>query len=154
MSGAEPSPATAVKLNHQASGQQATQDAGRSRKVRNVAAIDVGTNSTHMLVASVDVALGTFSIDLAEKSNTRLGERDPDTGELTPEAMARGLESLRHFRELAVSHQVEQVVVAATSAVREAPNGRDFLQRIKDELDLDVDLVSGPEEARLIYLGV
>ena len=119
-----------------------------------MAAIDVGTNSTHMLVASVDVALGTFSIDLAEKSNTRLGERDPDSGELTPEAMARGLESLRHFRELAVSHQVEQVVVAATSAVREAPNGRDFLQRIKDELDLDVDLVSGPEEARLIYLGV
>jgi len=119
-----------------------------------VAAIDVGTNSTHMLVASVDVALGTFSIDLAEKSNTRLGERDPDSGELTPEAMARGLESLRHFRELALSHQVEQVVVAATSAVREAPNGRDFLQIIKDELDLDVDLVSGPEEARLIYLGV
>ena len=154
MPGAESSPAAAVDVNNQAAESALIRDPGVSRKVRTVAAIDVGTNSTHMLVASVDVALSTFSIDLAEKSNTRLGERDPDTGELTPEAMARGLESLRHFRELALSHQVEQVVVAATSAVREAPNGRDFLQRIKDELDLDVDLVSGPEEARLIYLGV
>ena len=154
MSGAESSPAAAVDPNNQTARQSSHRDPGGSPKVRTVAAIDVGTNSTHMLVASVDVALGTFSIDLAEKSNTRLGERDPETGELTPEAMTRGLESLRRFRELAVSHQVEQVVVAATSAVREAPNGRDFLQTIKDELDLDVDLVSGPEEARLIYLGV
>ena len=154
MPGAESSQAAAVDVNNQAAESALIRAPGVSRKVRTVAAIDVGTNSTHMLVASVDVALSTFSIDLAEKSNTRLGERDPDTGELTPEAMARGLESLRHFRELALSHQVEQVVVAATSAVREAPNGRDFLQRIKDELDLDVDLVSGPEEARLIYLGV
>ena len=154
MSGAESSPAAAVDPSNQMARQSSHRDPGGSPKVRTVAAIDVGTNSTHMLVASVDVALGTFSIDLAEKSNTRLGERDPETGELTPEAMTRGLESLRRFRELAVSHQVEQVVVAATSAVREAPNGRDFLQTIKDELDLDVDLVSGPEEARLIYLGV
>ena len=154
MTGAESSSAAAVDSSNRGVQQLSSGDPGGSRKVRTVAAIDVGTNSTHMLVASVDVALGTFSIDLAEKSNTRLGERDPDSGELTPEAMARGLESLRHFRELALSHQVEQVVVAATSAVREAPNGRDFLQIIKDELDLDVDLVSGPEEARLIYLGV
>ena len=154
MSGAESSPAAEVDPSNQTARQSSHRDPDGSPKVRTVAAIDVGTNSTHMLVASVDVALGTFSIDLAEKSNTRLGERDPETGELTPEAMTRGLESLRRFRELAVSHQVEQVVVAATSAVREAPNGRDFLQTIKDELDLDVDLVSGPEEARLIYLGV
>jgi exopolyphosphatase/guanosine-5'-triphosphate,3'-diphosphate pyrophosphatase len=154
MPGAEFSPATAVNLSNQRPTQPLMRDPGALRQVRHVAAIDVGTNSTHMLVASVDVALGTFSIDLAEKSNTRLGERDPHTGELTPEAMARGLESLRHFRELALSHQVEQIVIAATSAVREAPNGREFLQVIKDQLELDVDLVSGPEEARLIYLGV
>lgn len=154
MSGAESSLVTTVDLNDQRLNQALDKGQSELRKVRRVAAIDVGTNSTHMLVASVDVALGTFSIDLAEKSTTRLGERDPETGELTPEAIARGLKSLRHFQELALSHKVEQIVVAATSAVREAPNGRDFLQTIKDQLDLDVDLVSGPEEARLIYLGV
>ena len=122
--------------------------------LRRVAAIDIGTNSTHLLVAAVDPNLRTFSIVLAEKSTTRLGERDPVTGHLSDAAITRGMDALRQFTELAASHQVEQIVTAATSAVREAPNGRDFLQQIKDELDLDVDLVSGPEEARLIYLGV
>ena len=125
-----------------------------SAQTRRVAAIDIGTNSTHLLVASVDTTLGTFSIEQAEKSTTRLGERDPDSGELTSEGMQRGYETLRRFRDLAISHDVEQIVTAATSAVREAPNGREFLQSIQDGLGMDVDLVSGPEEARLIYLGV
>ena len=125
-----------------------------SSQARRVAAIDIGTNSTHLLVASVDTTLGTFSIEQAEKSTTRLGERDPDSGELTSAGMQRGYETLRRFRDLAISHDVEQIVTAATSAVREAPNGREFLQSIQDGLGIDVDLVSGPEEARLIYLGV
>ena len=126
----------------------------RRDQLRRVAAIDIGTNSTHLLVASVDTALRTFRIIQAEKSTTRLGERDPDTGELTEAAMQRGYDTLRRFRDLATSHQVEQLVTAATSAVREASNGRDYLQRIKDGLGIEVDLVSGSEEARLIYLGV
>ena len=122
--------------------------------LRRIAAIDIGTNSFHLLVAAIDPKLRTFRIIQAEKVTTRLGERDPATGELTAAAMQRGYETLRQFRDLAASHQVEQIVTAATSAVREAPNGRDFLQTILDDLGMDVDLVSGPEEARLIYLGV
>ena len=123
-------------------------------ELRKVAAIDIGTNSTHLLVASVDPLLHTFSIDLAEKSTTRLGERDPDSGELTTLATKRTLETLQRFKDLAQSHKVEQLVIAATSAVREASNGRNFLNQIKEEVGLDVDLISGFEEARLIYLGV
>ncbi len=123
-------------------------------QMRHVGAIDIGTNSTHLLVASVDPSLHSFSIELAEKSTTRLGERDPDTGDLTEEAMDKVLNTLQRFKELAISHKVEQLVTAATSAVREAPNGRDFLKRIKETLCIDVDLISGSEEARLIYLGV
>ena len=141
----------AVSESTAPAGSQATRS---SLQTRRVAAIDIGTNSTHLLVASVDTTLGTFSIEQAEKSTTRLGERDPDSGELTSEGMQRGYETLRRFRDLAMSHEVEQIVTAATSAVREAPNGREFLQSIKDGLGIDVDLVSGPEEARLIYLGV
>ncbi len=122
--------------------------------LRRIAAIDIGTNSFHLLVAAVDPKLRTFRIVQAEKVTTRLGERDPETGDLTVEAMRRGLETLRQFRDLSASHQVEQIITAATSAVREANNGRDFLQTILDELGMEVDLVSGPEEARLIYLGV
>ena len=123
-------------------------------EIRRVAAIDIGTNSTHLLVAAVDPALGSFNVVVAEKSTTRLGEREEERGELTPVAIERALQTLRHCRDLAQSHGVEQIVTAATSAVREAPNGRDFLSTVQDQLGLDVDLVSGPEEARLIYLGV
>jgi len=121
---------------------------------RRVAAIDIGTNSIHLLIAAVDPALGSFNVVLTEKSTTRLGERDAERGDLSEAAIERALETLRHCRELALSHGVEQIVTAATSAVREAPNGRDFLATVQDQLGLDVDLVSGPEEARLIFLGV
>jgi exopolyphosphatase/guanosine-5'-triphosphate,3'-diphosphate pyrophosphatase len=126
------------------------QQAGR----RRVAAIDIGTNSIHLLVAEVDPELRSFSVVLAEKATTRLGERDPHTGDLSAEAIERAFRTLRHDRDLALSHGVEQIVTAATSAVREAPNGRDFLVALQEQLALEVDLVSGPEEARLIYLGV
>lgn len=126
----------------------------RSAGERRVAAIDIGTNSIHLLIAAIDPGLHAFRVLLAEKSTTRLGERDPETGDLSPEAIERGFRTLRHCRDLALSHGVEQIVTAATSAVREAPNGRDFLLALQEQLDLEVDLVSGPEEARLIYLGV
>ncbi|MEY4431428.1 MAG: hypothetical protein RLZZ533_1364 [Cyanobacteriota bacterium] len=127
-----------------------------SSSIRPVAGIDIGTNSIHLLIAQVDTALRSFSVLLTEKSTTRLGERDPETGDLSPEAIERAFTTLRHCRELAASHGVQpgDVVTAATSAVREAPNGREFLQAIQEQLGLEVDLVSGPEEARLIYLGV
>jgi exopolyphosphatase/guanosine-5'-triphosphate,3'-diphosphate pyrophosphatase len=123
-------------------------------QLRHVAAIDIGTNSIHLLIAAVDPVLRSFSVVLVEKSSTRLGERDEESGELTPEAIERAFLTLRHCRELAEGHGVEQIVTAATSAVREAPNGRDFLQAVQEQLGLEVDLISGPEEARLIYLGV
>ncbi|QNI60942.1 exopolyphosphatase [Synechococcus sp. TAK9802] len=150
--------ALTLMLDAKAPAQPTEQNNGASQAVnadqRRIAAIDIGTNSFHLLVAAVDPKLRTFRIIQAEKATTRLGERDPETGELTAAAMQRGLETLRQFRDLAASHRVEQIVTAATSAVREAPNGRDFLHTILDDLGMEVDLVSGPEEARLIYLGV
>jgi len=122
--------------------------------LRRVAAIDIGTNSIHLLVASIDPALHSFNVVLAEKSTTRLGERDPESGALSAQAQERAFLTLRHCRDLALSHGAEQIMTAATSAVREAPNGREFLQQLEEQLGLAVDLVSGPEEARLIYLGV
>jgi exopolyphosphatase/guanosine-5'-triphosphate,3'-diphosphate pyrophosphatase len=121
---------------------------------RRVAAIDIGTNSIHLLIAAIDPGLHAFRVLLVEKSTTRLGERHPETGDLSPEAIERAFLTLRHCRDLAESHGVEQIVTAATSAVREAPNGRNFLLALQEQIQLEVDLVSGPEEARLIYLGV
>lgn len=121
---------------------------------RILAAIDIGTNSIHMVVVRIETALPSFTIIAKEKDTVRLGQRDPHTGDLTAEAMAKSLATLERCRELAKSFNAEQIVAVATSAVREASNGRDFLQQINSELGLFVNLISGQEEARRIYLGV
>ncbi|MEL6322452.1 MAG: Ppx/GppA phosphatase family protein, partial [Cyanobacteria bacterium J06626_14] len=121
---------------------------------RTMAAIDVGTNSIHLVVAQIDPSLPAFNIVAREKDTVRLGERDPETGCLTPKAMKRAMNALKRCQDLAKSLDAEEIVAVATSAVREAPNGHWFLDTIKDEIGLTVDLISGEEEARRIYLGV
>jgi exopolyphosphatase / guanosine-5'-triphosphate,3'-diphosphate pyrophosphatase len=123
-------------------------------KYRTLAAIDLGTNSVHMVVVKINPDLPAFNIIDAEKATVRLGERCPQTGQLTIEAMGRTIAALRRCQEIAAAWKVEQTLAVATSAVREAPNGKDFLLRIETELGLKVNLISGQEEARRIYLGV
>lgn len=119
-----------------------------------LAAIDIGTNSIHMVVVRVNPALPAFTIIATEKDTVRLGGRDPKTGDLTPAAMGRAIAALQRCQKLAKSFNAEHIVAVATSAVREAPNGRDFLKQVNAELGLFVNLISGQEEARRIYLGV
>ena len=119
-----------------------------------LAAIDIGTNSIHMVVVNIEPRLPAFTIITREKDTVRLGDRDPKTGNLTAEAMDRSLAALRRCQDLAVSLNADRIVAVATSATREAPNGREFLQRIESELGIFVNLISGQEEARRIYLGV
>lgn len=119
-----------------------------------LAAIDLGTNSLHMVIVQIEPKLPSFSIIAREKDTVRLGDRCPQTGDLKPEVMERAIATLGRFQEIAKSMNAQTIVAVATSAVREAPNGKDFLQQIEDQLSLSVDLISGQEEARRIYLGV
>lgn len=121
---------------------------------RVLAAIDVGTNSIHMAVVKIEPALPAFTIIAREKATVRLGDRDRQTGCLTAAAMERAIVALKRCQEIAKSLNVEETVATATSAVREAPNGHDFLHQVEAELGLVIDLISGQEEARRIYLGV
>lgn len=119
-----------------------------------IAAIDIGTNSIHMVIVKVEPALPAFSVIAKEKDTVRLGEKDPKTGDLTPEAIDRSLSALRRCKDLADSLNVTEIIAVATSATREASNGKDFLNQIESELGITVNLISGQEEARRIYLGV
>ncbi|MEM9507864.1 MAG: Ppx/GppA phosphatase family protein [Cyanobacteria bacterium P01_E01_bin.35] len=119
-----------------------------------IAAIDIGTNSIHMVIVQIEPSLPAFSVIAKEKDTVRLGDRHPLTGELTPEAIKRSLNTLKRCKELAVSLKAEQIIAVATSATREAPNGEDFLRQIESKLGIVVNLISGREEARRIYLGV
>ncbi|WP_036478173.1 Ppx/GppA phosphatase family protein [Myxosarcina sp. GI1] len=119
-----------------------------------LAAIDIGTNSIHMVVVEIEPSLPAFTIIAKEKDMVRLGDRDSRTGNLTTDAIERALATLRRCKDLADSFQASEIVAVATSATREAPNGRDFLQLVESEIGIVVNLISGQEEARRIYLGV
>jgi exopolyphosphatase/guanosine-5'-triphosphate,3'-diphosphate pyrophosphatase len=117
-----------------------------------IATIDCGTNSIHMLVVRIRPDLSFEVID-REKEMVRLGSGGLDGKALTPEAMAAALQAFSRFRRLAESHQVEEILAAATSAVREAENGGEFLAAVESETGIKPQVISGTEEARLIHLA-
>ena len=118
---------------------------------RIIAAIDIGTNSIHMVIARVGES--GFEVITREKDNTRLGEGGGDMKELSHEAMDRGIEALRHMRRVADAHKAS-IFAVATSAVREAQNSKTFVDRAAIEAGIEIEVISGVEEARLIHLGV
>ncbi|NUN63699.1 Ppx/GppA family phosphatase [Pseudanabaena biceps] len=122
--------------------------------VKTLAAIDVGTNSIHMVIVQINTKIPTFTVIDSEKTTVRLGERCAQTGNLTEEAIQRSIDALKRCQEICQTVKVEEIVAVATSATREAPNGHDFIRRIYQETGLDIEVISGQEEARRIYLGV
>jgi exopolyphosphatase / guanosine-5'-triphosphate,3'-diphosphate pyrophosphatase len=117
-----------------------------------VAAIDIGTNSFHLVVAR-PTGNNRFEILDREKEVVRLGSASGDMKQLEADAIKRGVETLARFRRIADSFGSE-VHAVATSAVREAQNRMDFLDAALTEADVFVEVISGAEEARLIHLGV
>jgi exopolyphosphatase/guanosine-5'-triphosphate,3'-diphosphate pyrophosphatase len=115
-----------------------------------IAAIDIGTNSVHMIVVFVRPDLSFEVID-REKTMVRLGAGGLDGRALTPEAMSAALQALSKFKRLAESHRVDEILAAATSATREAENGGEFLAQIERHTGIRPRVISGTEEARLIH---
>lgn len=116
------------------------------------AAIDIGTNSIHLLVARSTPAQ-RFEVLAQEKEVVRLGHGTGDMVELADDAVDRGIAALRRFRQVAEIWDAD-ITAVATSAVREAENHDVFIRRAHDEADIQVEIISGVEEARLIHVGV
>jgi exopolyphosphatase/guanosine-5'-triphosphate,3'-diphosphate pyrophosphatase len=117
-----------------------------------LAAIDIGTNSIHMIIVRVRPDL-SFEIVDREKDMVRLGAGGLDGRSLTPTAIAAALQTLAKFRRLADSHKVDEIVASATSATREADNGGDFIAEVDRLTGIRIKVISGTEEARLIHLA-
>jgi exopolyphosphatase / guanosine-5'-triphosphate,3'-diphosphate pyrophosphatase len=117
-----------------------------------IAAIDIGTNSIHMIVVQVRPDLSFEVID-REKDMVRLGAGGLDGRNLTPTAMSTGIQTMAKFKRIADSHKVDEVVAAATSATREAENGGDFIAEVDRQTGIRIRVISGTEEARLIHLA-
>ncbi|MFW2380291.1 MAG: HD domain-containing protein [Acidimicrobiales bacterium] len=117
-----------------------------------IAAIDIGTNSFHLVIARITPDSG-FEIVTTQKEVVRLGSGSGDMKTLAPAAIDRGIASLTRMRDVAESLGA-RVHAVATSAVREASNKSEFLERARAEAGVDVQVISGFEEARLIHLGM
>ncbi len=125
-----------------------------TNKPQTLGFIDIGTNSVRLMVARVHPDHTWATITL-QKESVRLGEGEfGETSCLQPAAMVRTVFICRTFVELARAHGAEALIAVATAATREASNRATFLRRLRDEAGLDVHVVSGKEEARLIYLGM
>ncbi len=121
-------------------------------KIR-LAAVDIGTNSFHLVIAETEEGSANFKILGREKEIVRLGTGSTDMKYLSEEAMKRGIETLKRFKGLADSADAPLRAIA-TSAVREANNQNVFIERALNEAGVRIEIASGFEEARFIYLGV
>src|SRR5262249_57032003 len=111
-----------------------------------IAAIDIGTNSIHMIVVQIRPDL-SFEVVDREKEMIRLGAGGLDGRALTPEAVHSALQVLSKFRRLAESHRVDELIAVATSATREAENGGEFLPTRTQPTRIRPPAISGTEEA-------
>lgn len=117
-----------------------------------IAAIDIGTNSVHMIVVRIRPDL-SFEVVDREKDMVRLGAGGLDGRRLSDAAVTSALQTLTKFKRLAESHSVDEIIATATSAVREAENGGDFVATVGRDVGIRVRVISGIEEARLIHLA-
>ncbi|MBU4076641.1 MAG: Ppx/GppA family phosphatase [Euryarchaeota archaeon] len=118
-----------------------------------LAFIDIGTNSIRLILVRLNPN-HSYTVLRQEKEVVRLGENEFMNNHLQPEAMERAVLVCKKFAELAKSFGAGEIIAVATSAAREARNQAEFLEQLKNEAKLEVRVIPGKEEARLIYLGV
>jgi exopolyphosphatase / guanosine-5'-triphosphate,3'-diphosphate pyrophosphatase len=117
------------------------------------AVVDIGTNSTRLLIADVDAISGSVHELDRQSVVTRLGEAVDAGGEITVEAAQRVLTVLSDYRTRIEHHKCEANLAVLTSAARDASNGSRFAERVRTEAGLNARVLSGDEEAQLTFLG-
>lgn len=117
-----------------------------------VAIIDLGTNTFHLLIASI--GNGKTEILYREKVGVKLGKAGINHDVIQPDAIDRAILTLQNFKVKMEAMQVSKIYAFGTSALRNAKNATDVAARIKSSTDIDINIISGDEEAEMIYKGV
>ncbi len=115
------------------------------------AAIDIGSNTIEVLVARC--LPGDLEIIEHQTTMVRLGESVDDSGEISRDKFDTAVDTMHKYQELAKKHEAKQIFAVATEALREAHNSQDFLEAVKRETGIEVQLISGSAEAVLDYYG-
>jgi exopolyphosphatase / guanosine-5'-triphosphate,3'-diphosphate pyrophosphatase len=120
---------------------------------KRVAVMDLGTNTFHLLIAEGDDVTGLREI-VHEQEPVKLGEGGINKGLIQPAAFERGINTMLKYHQLIVQNNVTQVKAIATSALRNAANGQEFIDKVKEQTGIAIELINGDEEAAYIYKGV
>ncbi|MCC9165899.1 Ppx/GppA phosphatase family protein [Pontibacter harenae] len=120
---------------------------------KRLALIDMGTNTFHLLITEVDEKGKRHDL-VKTKLPVRLGQGGISNGAIAPEAYERATKTLKAFRAQIDEYTVETVRAMATSMVRNATNGEEFIKDVFKQTDIQVEVISGAREAELIYYGV
>ena len=118
----------------------------------NIAIIDMGTNTFHLMVAELDDL--DYHIIHRERVAVKIGMGGINDGIIIEEGMTRALNALHYFRSILDKFSIKKTLAFGTSALRNAKNGQDIISRIKNETGIDAKIISGDEEATYIYKGV
>ena len=119
---------------------------------KRIAVIDLGTNTFNLLIA--DVSSDQIDVIHSEKDGVALGMGGLNDGVITADAILRALKTMSHFSKMCDVHYVDEIRAFGTSAIRDAINGKDFVQMIEKETGIHVDIISGEQEAMFIFEGV
>ena len=121
--------------------------------VKRVAAIDCGTNSIRLLIADIDDDGSRLHEITRLMEVVRLGQGVDRTGRFDPEALQRTLDATSRYAQLCEQHRVQAIRFVATSASRDASNREEFFSGVRQRLGVEVEIISGAEEARLSFTG-
>ena len=114
--------------------------------------MDLGTNTFHLLIA--EGTADNFNTIFKATEAVKLGEGGINTGTIQPEPFARGLAAMQRFQDLMLEHQVNDIKAIATSAIRSADNGKNFIDKVEQTTGIQIELISGEQEAGYIYKGI
>lgn len=118
-----------------------------------LAIIDLGTNTFHLLIVKIDER-DDFSIQEKYKIPVKLGEGGITSGKISKASYERGINAMKRFRKMIDSQKASRVFAFATSAIRSAENGKEFILDVKEQAKIDIKVINGNEEAALIFEGV
>jgi len=119
---------------------------------QKAAVIDMGTNTFHLLL--VELNQSGFKTIYKEKIPVKLGKGGINQNQLAEDAQQRAFHTLKHFKNMIDSEQIDHVFAFATSAVRNAENGLEFVRKVKEDIGITIEVISGIEEAQMIYEGI
>ncbi|MBX7241912.1 MAG: hypothetical protein K1X92_09195 [Bacteroidia bacterium] len=122
-------------------------------KKEKIAIIDLGTNTFHLLLAEIDER-EHYLVSGKYKEPVQLGEGGINSGKIAGEPFRRGIKALKLFRTIINTAGATKIFAYATSAIRSAGNGADFIKAAKEEADIQIKTINGNEEAALIYEGI